>query len=248
MGRYTIRIGTAGWSVPREHAGRFALGASHLARYATRFAVVEINSSFYRPHRPATYARWAAATPDAFRFAVKVPRTVTHERRLVDVSEPLGRFFAEVGALGAKLGPVLVQVPPSLSFEWPVADAFWRTVRARFAGDIVCEPRHPSWFTPDAERLLAAWDVARAAADPPPAAHAGEPGGWPGLGYVRLHGSPRMYYDAYADSYLEGLARRLAELARHAPVWCILDNTAAGAATGDAFRLLECLGAGYAQP
>ncbi|HVA91801.1 MAG TPA: DUF72 domain-containing protein [Chloroflexota bacterium] len=248
MDRHAIHIGSAGWAVPREHAERFAPGASHLARYATRFAAVEINSSFYHPHRPATYARWAAATPDEFRFAVKAPRTVTHERRLMDISEPLGRFFDEVGALGVKLGPVLVQLPPSLAFNPSVAAAFWRELRDRFGGDVVCEPRHPSWFAPDAARLLRAWDVARVAADPPPALRADEPAGWPGLRYLRLHGSPRRYYDAYDDAYLEHLAHGLVEFAQHAPVWCIFDNTAAGAATLNAFRLIEHLRAGCAHP
>ncbi len=136
------------------HAARFAAGESHLARYATRFAAVEIDSSFYRPHRPATYARWADTTPDAFRFAVKAPRAITHERRLVETAEPLDRFVAEIGALGTKLGPVLVQLPPSLAFSAPVATAFWQDLRDRFGGEVVCEPRHPSWFEDDADWLL----------------------------------------------------------------------------------------------
>ncbi len=241
MERHDIRAGCAGWSIPRAHADRFAEGESHLARYATRLPAVEIDSSFYRPHRPTTYARWADATPDAFRFAVKAPRAVTHERRLVNTAALLDRFVAEIGALGAKLGPMLVQLPPSLSFDPPVAAAFWRDLRDRVRGEVVCEPRHPSWFGPDADRLLQAWDVARVAADPPPVPRAAEPGGWVGLRYIRLHGSPRMYYDAYDDSYLEGLARHLVEYARHAPVWCIFDNTAAGAATLNALRLLDLL-------
>ncbi len=238
MERYAIRIGTAGWSISRPHAEQFGWGASGLARYATRFAAVEVNSSFYRPHRPTTYARWAAATPDAFRFAVKMPRVITHERRLGDTAEPLARFLAEAGALGAKLGPILVQLPPSLAFDPGRAAMFWQALRARFDGEVVCEPRHRSWFAPDADALLRAWDIARVAADPCPAPDADQPGGWAGLRYVRLHGSPRMYYDAYPDLYLDRLAEQLAEFALHAPVWCIFDNTAEGAATIDALRLL----------
>src|SRR5688572_19432683 len=112
-----FRIGCAGWSIPREHAAEFPVEGTHLQRYAQRFPAVEINSSFYRPHRPETYARWAASTPDGFRFAVKVPREITHTRRLREVDEPLERFLAEAGALGEKLGPLLVQLPPSLQFE-----------------------------------------------------------------------------------------------------------------------------------
>ncbi len=224
------------------------MGESHLARYATRFTAVEINSSFYRPHRPTTYARWADVTPDGFRFAVKAPRTVTHEGRLVHTATQLDRFVDETAALGVKLGPVLVQLPPSLAFDPVVAAAFWRGLRHRFGGEVVCEPRHPSWFGRDADQLLQSWHVARVAADPPPVPQAADPAGWPGLRYLRLHGSPRMYYDAYDDVYLDQLAQRLVDYARHAPVWCIFDNTATGAATRNAVRLLDHLHTRHVHP
>ena len=90
-----ILIGTAGWSLPGAHFGLFPRDGSHLERYATRFSCVEINSSFYRPHRQETYARWAASVPENFRFAVKMPRTITHHARLLpsltDLSGKSGR-------------------------------------------------------------------------------------------------------------------------------------------------------------
>ncbi len=124
-----IRVGCAGWSVPKEHAARFPEVGSHLERYAGRFPAVEINSSFYRPHRPATYARWAEAAPAGFRFAVKIPREITHLRRLRDPEGPLERFLAECGALGNALGPLLVQLPPSLAFEDTVAASYFAALR-----------------------------------------------------------------------------------------------------------------------
>src|SRR6476620_9198879 len=90
-----VYVGCAGWSIPKEHAGRFPAGGSHLERYAGRFNAVEINSSFYRPHRPETYARWAASVPESFQFAVKIPKEMTHTRRLRDVADPLARFLSE---------------------------------------------------------------------------------------------------------------------------------------------------------
>jgi uncharacterized protein YecE (DUF72 family) len=228
-------IGCAGWSLPGEQAAQFPGEGTHLQRYARRFAAVEINSSFYRPHRPATYARWAASTPDDFRFAVKVPKEITHTRRLADWEEPLNRFLAEAGALGEKLGPLLVQLPPSLQFHAEVAATFLRGLRGRFSGSVACEPRHASWFTPAAEELLASCHVCRVAADPPPAPAAAEPGGWTGLVYYRLHGSPRIYYSSYPDEYLDALSARL----RATGGWCIFDNTAEGNATANALSLLE---------
>jgi len=150
----------------RNTPGRFPAAGTHLERYAAAFPAVEINSSFYRPHRPATYARWAASVPAEFRFAVKVPREITHRRRLIDVRELVDSFLAEVGALGEKLGPLLVQLPPSLTFAAPAAASFFATLRERHTGGVACEPRHPSWFRPEAERLLTDYRIARVAADP----------------------------------------------------------------------------------
>ncbi|HUR55701.1 MAG TPA: DUF72 domain-containing protein, partial [Gemmataceae bacterium] len=182
-----VRVGCAGWALPKEHAARFPPTGSHLARYAARFPMVEINSSFYRPHRPTTYARWAASVPADFRFAVKVPRTITHQRRLADPGDLLDSFLAEATQLGEKLGPLLVQLPPSLAFAAGVAGQFFEALRSRFDGDVVFEPRHPSWFEPAAERLVTGSRVARVAADPAVVPAAGEPGGWDGLVYYRLH-------------------------------------------------------------
>ncbi len=236
-----VYIGCAGWSIPKEHAEQFPEAGSHLMRYAQRFSAVEINSSFYRSHRPATFAKWAASVPDHFRFAVKVPRQITHLRRLVDCVELLEGFLAEVGALGEKLGPLLVQLPPSLVFDAAIASAFFVTLRDRFAGSAVCEPRHPSWFQPDAAQVLVEFEVARVAADPvAPVPEAAQPGGWSGLVYYRLHGSPRIYYSAYEEHYLETLAGKLhVPAAASASVWCVFDNTALGAATANALYMAQ---------
>jgi uncharacterized protein YecE (DUF72 family) len=211
------------------------VAGSHLERYGAVLNAVEINSSFYRPHRTATYERWAASVPEDFRFAVKVPKAITHERRLKDFGDLLDRFLLEAGGLGPKLGPLLVQLPPSLSFQPGVADRFLSEMRGRAEGSIVCEPRHVSWFTPEVDALLDKLRIARVAADPAPVQGADEPGGWRGLSYYRLHGSPRIYYSAYSPEYLTAIAGVLAkDAAADIETWCIFDNTAAFAATGDA--------------
>jgi uncharacterized protein YecE (DUF72 family) len=224
----SLKTGTAGWSIPRQAAELFPAADSQLARYASVFSAVEINSSFHRPHRPATYARWAESVPSAFRFAAKMPKAISHERRLRDAAEPLERFLAEVTGLGAKLGPLLLQLPPSLAFEPAVASAFFEALRERHHGDLVCEPRHASWFEAAPDSLLAAYRVARVAADPAPVPAASEPGGWRGLNYFRLHGSPVIYRSSYDGATLDALAARLQQLS--GPVWCIFDNTTFGAA------------------
>jgi uncharacterized protein YecE (DUF72 family) len=238
----TVTIATAGWAIPRPVAEAFPEEGSGLQRYAARFSGVEINSTFYRSHRPATYARWRDTTPDRFRFAVKAPRAITHERRLADASEFLDAFFAEVRQLGDKLGPVLVQLPPSLALDAAVAEPFFATLRACHGGPVALEPRHASWFEAEAEALLLRFEVARVAADPIRHPAASRPGGWPGLAYWRLHGSPRMYYSAYHEPFLAALAGEMAQSAA-GERWCVFDNTTSGAAAENALRLSELLGA-----
>jgi uncharacterized protein YecE (DUF72 family) len=234
----TFFIGCAGWNVPKLFAGHFPPAGSHLERYASRFSGVEINSSFYRPHRPQTYEKWAASVPPQFRFSVKVPKVITHEKRLVDTREPLNRFLDEVAKLGSKLGPLLVQLPPSLAYDQVKATDFFGGLREMFKGQVVCEPRHATWFAPDANVLLTAFQVARVAADPALLPQAFEPGGWRGLVYYRLHGSPTIYRSAYSTEFLKRLSVSLQiQTERSLPSWCIFDNTAEGAATGNALEL-----------
>ena len=238
MSNNTFFVGCAGWSVPRGFAQHFPSMGSHLERYASHFSGVEINSSFYRPHRPQTYAKWAASVPSVFRFSVKVPKVITHEKRLVDTREPLHRFLDEVAALGSKLGPLLVQLPPSLTYDENRATDFFGGLRDVFKGQVVCEPRHVTWFAPEADTLLSAFQVARVAADPALSPQAFEPGGWKELIYYRLHGSPTIYRSAYSSEFVDELAssfeRRMKE---PCSAWCIFDNTAEGAATINALEL-----------
>jgi uncharacterized protein YecE (DUF72 family) len=237
-----ILVGCAGWSLPREVQQQFGEGTSHLARYATRFPVTEINSSFHRPHKPSIYERWAAAVPADFRFCAKLPKTITHERRLVDCAEPLREFLAQAHHLGDKLACLLVQLPPSLAFDAASAVPFLELLRAAFGGALALEPRHASWFEPEADALLRSLQVARVLADPVRHETGRAPGGWPQRVYVRLHGSPRMYYSSYPRELLEALAvRLLAAEAEGAEAWCIFDNTASGAAAADALLLQQLL-------
>jgi uncharacterized protein YecE (DUF72 family) len=242
--------GTAGWTVPKQHLPLFPplserTFLSHLERYATRLRCVEINSSFHRPHRRATWERWAAATPDGFRFAVKAPKAVTHTAGLVNTGAALLEFFHGVRGLGNKLGAILFQLPPKLAFDEGLAHEFFTTLRELHHGAIALEPRNASWFSAPADRLLRSFQIARVAADPPKGSEmAAQPGGWPGLRYWRLHGAPRIYYSEYDDQWLRAFAERL-QLLQDNPgeneAWVIFDNTAAGHATANAVWLDEAL-------
>ena len=241
-GRCEFRIGTAGWIIPRHQSAAFPGSGSHLERYARLFRATEINSSFHRPHRPQTYARWAASVPADFRFAVKLPHEITHARKLTGTEQLLDRFIGEIRNLGDRLGPLLIQLPPSLAFAEDVALGFFGALRARFDGELACEPRHPSWFGEPAEAALVAARIARVAADPARVPEAARPAGWTGLVYRRLHGSPRMYCSPYSLLDIARIASEMGPAAgQHRASWCILDNTTYGEATRNALQLASAL-------
>jgi uncharacterized protein YecE (DUF72 family) len=234
-------IGTAGWSIPRGCAQAFPGDGTHLQRYGRRLAGAEINSSFYRPHAPGVYAKWADSTPPGFEFAIKLPRAITHEQRLVRARAPLERFLDETGALGGKRGPILVQLPPSFAFDARLVGRFLTLLRSLHDGPVACEPRHATWGSPAADALLVRHHVARVAADPAPFAQAASPGGWPGLVYYRLHGSPRMYWSRYDIARLAVWAEALRGVPPSVDAWCIFDNTGSGSALPNAIELDDLL-------
>lgn len=236
-----IHLGCASWSVPGAMHEHFPAAGSHLVRYASVLPAVEINTSFYRPHRAATYERWRDSVPETFRFSVKVPKAITHEARLQDVDEALEKFIGEVGHLERKLGCLLVQLPPSLQFDAAVVRRFFRSMRALSAADIVCEARHKSWFTPATGDVLSGLGVGYVDADPPVGVIPAEAGNTGSI-YLRMHGSPVIYHSTYSEDVIEQLRERIlrtVEAGCHA--WCIFDNTASGAAVPNALSLLARL-------
>ena len=247
-----IHIGTAGWTLPKDHASHFPppgeAKLTHLQRYAHRLHCVEINSSFHRPHQRKTWERWADSTPPNFRFSVKLPKTITHTAKLKNTGALLQTFLEEVTGLNAgpipKLGPLLIQLPPSLPFDEPLAHDFLATLREIYPAPqtAALEPRHATWFTPSADRLLRSFSIARVAADPPKGSPAAStPGGSHDLHYYRLHGAPRTYYSPYTDADLTRLAQTLRAPSPAADVWAIFDNTALGHATANALHLSRLL-------
>ena len=220
---------------------KFETSGSQLERYASRLNATEINSSFYRPHASGTYERWASCVHRGFRFAVKVPKLISHERLLTRARDPLKRFLDETAGLGAKRGPLLLQLPPSFVFDARRTGRFLDVLRNMYEGFVVCEPRHVTWTTPQAARLFENFRIARVGADPPRAPGLHEPDGWRGITYFRWHGSPRAYFSPYSAESLRELCSRITTLPTRAEIWCIFDNTGSGAAAGNAVNLVNFL-------
>ncbi|WP_353024453.1 DUF72 domain-containing protein [Mesorhizobium sp. M0817] len=166
---------------------------------------------------------------------IGLARGVTDFSWVCYISELAEAFLGQAGGLGPKLAVLLVQLPPSLSFEPRVAEEFFGLLRKQTGSKIACEPRHASWFEQDADALLTGFRVARVAADPARVPAAATPSGWPDLVYFRLHGAPRIYYSDYDTESLIAIRQRLdAASAAGAEVWCIFDNTVKGHALGNA--------------
>ena len=225
-------IATAAWSIPKTVADCFPETGSGLERYAAVFNGVEINSTFYRHHQTKTFERWAGAVPAHFRFAVKIPREITHEARLRNIEQLFDVFVDEVSALEGKLGPLLCQLPPSLRFDASEAEEAFSAMRRIFTGTLVVEPRHKSWASSPANALLQGYAIDRVLADPAPVWLMSDFSETPG--YVRLHGTPKIYYSSYSDAEIRAFAERLG-----AESWCVFDNTASGAAIENALTMRD---------
>ena len=236
-----VHVGIAGWATPPVHRIDRQPGHSQLKYYAEHFSCVEINSSFYRPHRACTYTRWREETPAHFLFSVKMPRVISHDARLRHAASEVSRFYEAIEHLQPKLGVVLIQLPPSLEFSASIVRSFFKKMPRLTGTAITCEPRHVSWFTRAADDALRNASVSRVATDPARHLGSGSPAGAPELAYFRWHGSPQMYYSKYTHAQLTAFLTQL-KICAAKSVWCTFDNTARYAAWDDAFNFAQLLG------
>jgi uncharacterized protein YecE (DUF72 family) len=232
----SLRIGTAGWSIPYEYKKFFPEEGSHLERYSQIFNCVEINSTFSKIHRPNTFEKWAAVTPDDFQFSLKLHRTFTHECDLKPSSVELKNNIRLMSSLGEKWKVLLLQFPGKQNFNEKKMGRFLEIIRKHYAGFVVIEPRNQTWISKEAKSLMKEFKVSKVVADPERCPHdsrnilsTGE------ITYYRLHGSPVIYRSSYSKDFIQKIEH---DLSAFKNPWCIFDNTAQGKATGNALTLL----------
>ncbi len=230
-----IWIGTSGWQY-KDWRGKFYPSTLPqrlwLEHYAAGFATVEVNNAFYRLPERHTFQQWRERTPSDFCVAVKMSRYLTHIKRLNDPQEPVARFFDRADALGDRLGPVLLQLPPTLKENVAALDA----VLKLFPGQVraAVEPRHGSWFTGELRRVLERHNAALCWAD-----RLGRPLGplWrtADFGYLRLHEGRATPRPRYGQRALQSWAQRIgSEFADTDAVFVYFNNDPGGAAIADA--------------
>ena len=240
------RVGCSGWNY-KSWRGRFYPRDLPVARwleyYAARFDTVEINNSFYRLPDRSTFTSWRTQVPPAFVFAVKASRFLTHMKRLLDPDDPLERLFSSVSGLGRRLGPVLYQLPPTLSIDLPRLDRFLRALPRTSSGTRmhVVEFRHPSWYVDDTFDLLTRRRVALCLHDKLGSAIS-EPMVGPCV-YVRFHGTSGHYHGSYSQRQLDRWAHVLAERTREGRrVFAYFNNDPEAVAAANARTLRDMLG------
>jgi uncharacterized protein YecE (DUF72 family) len=245
-----LLVGTSGWQYA-DWRGDFypaGIGQAHwLEHYATTFAVVENNAAFYRLPAPATFQGWRERTPDGFVMAVKASRYLTHVRRLRDPAEPVGRLLAAAVHLGPRLGPILLQLPPTMRADPPALAACLDAFAAyRAPSDVPAAPaavrvavefRHESWWTDQTRQVLDDHGAALCWADrgEQPVTPLWRTAGW---GYLRLHEGTGRSWPRYTRSTLH---HWVTELAGHwrpkQDVFVFFNNDTLGAAPRDALAM-----------
>jgi uncharacterized protein YecE (DUF72 family) len=205
-----LLIGTSGWHYQHWKGGFYPDGMPQrkwLHHYSERFDTVELNNAFYRLPGKEAFEQWAAALPEGFRVAVKASRYLTHIRRLRDPVDPVRLLVERSSGLGEKLGPFLLQLPPTLKAN---PDALDETLKA-FPSDarVAVEMRHPTWFNDTSRKVLERHDAALCLADGGPVpVPVWRTAGW---GYVRFHRGRASPESCYGDAALRTWATKLAE-------------------------------------
>ncbi len=245
MSRGRCFVGTSGWSYPHWAKGRFyprGLKAGEwLEFYARRFATVEVNSTFYRLPRSEFIQRWAEATPEGFQFAVKLWRRITHEKRLVDCGAEIEQFLEAVEPLRGKLGPILVQLPPSLRPGLAALDVFlteYKRIAGKAAKPVGVEVRNAEWLNPEAYALLDRHGAALCLAGYEKL-DITEPNAAPFV-YMRRHGPGGRYRGCYSPEALAADAARTRQwLDGGRDVYVYFNNDIGGHAVDNARDLIR---------
>ncbi|QJB39694.1 DUF72 domain-containing protein [Chitinophaga oryzae] len=241
MAKKGIYIGTSGWSYKHWREIFYPpelKPVEYLPFYAQSYKTTEINTSFYHLPKPGTVENWVKKVPKRFWFCPKLSRYITHVKRLLEPAEPLERYFSIFDPVRASLGPVLIQLPPSLVFQPERIHAFFEVLKKNYRDyEFALEARHDSWLQEEAFQLLEQYNIAWVIAD--------SGGRWPFAErvtakhiYIRFHGPNGHYDTAYDHKTMKAYAAKIKKwhADKHA-VWAFFNNDGHGYALKNADEL-----------
>jgi uncharacterized protein YecE (DUF72 family) len=237
-----IHIGTSGWSYKHwrnDFYPQKLRQADWFSYYANHFQTVEINNSFYKLPTEKAVANWDEIAPDNFCFCPKMSRFLTQFKKLHDPEEPLERFFGVFEPLKHKLGPVLIQLPPQLPFNYDIAEHFFHLLKTLYRNyTFVLEVRHNSWLETDPILLMTKYDIGLVISQ--------SNGKFPyeemitaNTIYLRFHGPEALYASSYSDEMLKEYVQKFGRWLNDGhTIWAFFNNDIHGYAAKDAQRLI----------
>jgi uncharacterized protein YecE (DUF72 family) len=240
-----LHIGTSGWSY-KHWSGIFypdnIKPDKYLEYYITKFSCVELNSSFYHLPLKTTVSGWITRTPDLFRFCPKLSRFITHQMQLVNIEEALNKFFEVFEGMKERLGPVLIQLPPGLSYDKSLICNFFNLIKEYYGQYwFAVEVRNKSWINDSFFDLLLGYGIAFVIADsgnryPYYEAVTAD------IVYVRFHGREQLYASDYAETVLKQYGEKIRNwLVDGKEVWVFFNNDYYGFAVKNAVKLREII-------
>jgi len=236
-----IHIGTSGWSYKHWKEDFYPKGLKQtdwLAFYAKSFSITEINTSFYRLPAAETVVNWTKKVPKKFLFCPKMSRYLTHMKKLHDPQESLERFFEIFEPMKKQMGPVLVQLPKMVKFNYDIAENFFKLLAGKYRQyQFVLEIRHPTWLEEDSLNLLAKYEIGLVISQSGDRFPYTEMITAKNI-YVRFHGPAALYASTYSDDQLKYFARKFKEWTKEGhEIWAFFNNDIHGYAPKDALRL-----------
>ena len=240
-----VHIGTSGWSYKHWKDNFYPKGlkqADWLLFYTKNFSVSEINASFYRLPTEQTVINWTKKVPTNFLFCPKMSRYLTHMKKLHDPEESLERFFSVFAPMQKQMGPVLVQLPRMVKFNYDVAEYFFKVLQSKYSKyDFVLEIRHLSWLENDALNLMAKYEIGIVISQSDNHFPYTEMVTAKNI-YVRFHGPKALYASSYSDEALKYFAKKFKKWMKEKhEIWAFFNNDIHGYAPKDALRLEKLL-------
>lgn len=238
-----IHIGTSGWSYAawkgQFYPQKLASG-KWLDYYTTFFSSTEINGSFYRLPSVETVVKWTENVPDDFIFCPKMSRFLTHMKKLREPEEPLERFFSVFEPMKRKMGPILVQLPAMLRFNYSVAEHFYHLLKFTYHPcEFVMEVRHNTWLEEESLTLMAKYDIGLVISQSGNVFPYSEMVTAKNI-YIRFHGPEELYASAYSNEMLSYFSEKMKQWEQEGhTVWAYFNNDIHGYAPQDAQRLQE---------